>query len=82
MSTADDTTPVRTNGAHAAMWAVGAIFFVGGIILAVVTWNLGTASSDPATLARSFVAVYIGIGVSSFGVLLLLIAWTIAAAKR
>lgn len=82
MSDIDHPTPVRTNGAHAAMWAVGAIFFVGGIVLAVVTWNLGTSAADQGTLARSFVAVYIGVGVASFGVLLLLIAWTVAAAKR
>lgn len=82
MSDIDHPTPVRTNGAHAAMWAVGAIFLVGGVVLAVVTWNLGIAASDATTLARSLVAVYIGVGVASFGLLLLLIAWTVAAAKR
>lgn len=84
MSTVVDIAPSRTNGAHLAMWTIGAILLVGGIVLGVVGFTIATdpGTSNPERLAQGGLALTVGSSVASFGLLLTLIAWTIAAAKR
>ena len=81
--TANITIPTkRTNQAHAAMWAVGGIFFVGGAILAIAGFlMLQNGGGDSAVAMRASLFIPIGVYVSGVGALLTLIAWVIAAAK-
>ena len=83
MTASIPTTATRTNHAHAAMWAVGFVLLLGGAALTVTgVLTLQGVNTSLDAITKGSIALYLGGGVSSLGLLLVVIAWTIAAARR
>lgn len=74
----------RTNTAHVAMWVVSILLLVGGTVLSIVALNImGTSSAyDVGRLTAGSGGFVLGTSMAGFGLLLFVIAWTIAAARR